>query len=75
MAVESEEVGKAQLVQHPVYYVSKVLTPCKTRYPHYEKITYGMFMAARKLRHYSRRTPSQLSVMLRYQTSSTTKTQ
>ena len=29
-----------------------VLTPCKSRYPHYQKIAYGVFMASRKLRHY-----------------------
>ena len=29
-----------------------VLTPCKSRYPHYQKIAYAVFMASRKLRHY-----------------------
>lgn len=52
IAVEQEEAGKAQQIQRPVYYVSEVLTPCKNHYPHYQKITYGVFMAARKLRHY-----------------------
>ena len=29
-----------------------VLTPCKSRHPHYQKIAYAVFMAPRKLRHY-----------------------
>ena len=33
-------------------YVSAVLTPCKSRYPHYQKIAYVVFVASRKLRHY-----------------------
>ena len=49
IAMEREEAGKTNRVQHLVYYVSEVLTPCKTRYPHYQKITYGVFMAAQKL--------------------------
>ena len=39
-------------LQKPVYYVSTVLTPCKSRYPHYQKIAYAVFMASWKLRHY-----------------------
>jgi hypothetical protein len=39
-------------VQKPVYYVSDVLTPCKTRYLHYQKIAYAVFMASRKVWHY-----------------------
>lgn len=35
-----------------MYYVSEVLSPSKSRYTHYQKITYGVFMAARKLPHY-----------------------
>ena len=34
-------------LQNPVYYVSTVLTPCKSRYPHYQKIAYAVFMASR----------------------------
>ena len=29
-----------------------VLTPCKSRYPHFQKIAYAVFMASRKLQHY-----------------------
>jgi hypothetical protein len=39
-------------VQRPVYYVSKVLTGSKQRYPHYQKLVYGFLMAVRKLNHY-----------------------
>ena len=35
LTVEREEEGKAFKVQRPVYYLSKVLTPSKQRYPHY----------------------------------------
>ena len=52
LVVEGEEEGHKFPLQKPVYYVSAVLTPCKSRYPHYEKIAYAVFMASRKLRHY-----------------------
>ena len=52
LVVERETNGHKFPVQKPVYYVSTVLTPCKSRYPHYQKIAYAMFMASRKLRHY-----------------------
>ena len=52
LIVEQEtDVHKFPL-QKPVYYVSTVLTPCKSRYPHYQKIAYAVFVASRKLRHY-----------------------
>ena len=38
--------------QHPVYYISEVFSDSKQRYPHYQKLAYGMFFAARKLQHY-----------------------
>lgn len=38
--------------QHPVYYLSEVLSESKQRYPHYQKLAYGVFFASRKLRHY-----------------------
>ena len=52
LVVEREEDGHKFPLQKPVYYVSTVLTPCKSRYPHYQKIAYAVFMASRKLRHY-----------------------
>jgi hypothetical protein len=48
--VEREEEGK--IVQRPVYYLSEVLSLSKQNYPHYQKMTYGVFMAATKLKHY-----------------------
>ena len=52
LVVEREADGHKFPLQRPVYYVSTVLTPCKSRYPHYQKIAYTVFMASRKLRHY-----------------------
>ena len=52
LVVEREDEGHKFRVQKPVYYVSEVLTPCKSRYPHYQKIACTVFMASRKLRHY-----------------------
>jgi hypothetical protein len=50
--VERTEEGKELPVQRPVYYLSEVLTLSKQNYPHYQKVAYGMYMAARKLKHY-----------------------
>ncbi|KAK1691926.1 hypothetical protein QYE76_008623 [Lolium multiflorum] len=52
LVVEREEEGKLHGVQRPVYFVSEVLSPSKQRYPQYQKIAYGVFTTARKLRHY-----------------------
>jgi hypothetical protein len=49
LVVERESECHKFQVQKPVYYVSEVLTPCKTRYPHYQNIAYTIFMAFRKL--------------------------
>jgi hypothetical protein len=35
-----------------VYYLSKVLTLSKQNYPHYQKMVYGVYMAAKKLKNY-----------------------
>ncbi|KAK1667086.1 hypothetical protein QYE76_055245 [Lolium multiflorum] len=50
VVVDREEEGKT--MQSPVYYVSEVLSLSKQNYPHYQKMTYGVFMAAMKLKHY-----------------------
>jgi hypothetical protein len=50
--VERTEEGKELPVQCPVYYLSEVLTLSKQNYPHYQKVAYGVYMAARKLKHY-----------------------
>ena len=52
LVVEREEDGHKLPLQKPVYYVSTVLTPCKSRHPHYQKIAYAVFMASQKLRYY-----------------------
>ena len=38
LVVEREADGHKFPLQKPVYYVSTVLTPCKSRYPYYQKI-------------------------------------
>ena len=49
LTVEREEEGKAFKVQRPVYYISELLTPSKQRYPHFQKLAYGVFLGSRKL--------------------------
>ena len=57
VVVERKEPGYEHGVQRPVYYVSEVLTESKQRYPHYQKIAYGVFLASRKLSHYFQEHP------------------
>ena len=38
LVVEREADGHKFPLQKPVYYVSTILTPCKSRYPHYQKL-------------------------------------
>jgi ribonuclease HI len=52
IVVERTEEGKELLVQCPVYYLSEVLTLSKKNYPHYQKVAYGVYMPAKKLKHY-----------------------
>src|SRR5215216_3650764 len=52
LTVEREEEGKAYKVQHPVYYISEVLTPSKQRYPHYQKLVYGIYLTSKRVAHY-----------------------
>ena len=52
LTVEREKEGKAFRVQCPVYYLSEVLTPSKQRYPHYQKLVYGIYMTTKKVAHY-----------------------
>ncbi|XP_073360792.1 uncharacterized protein [Aegilops tauschii subsp. strangulata] len=52
VVVECKEAGKEYLVQRPAYYVSEVLAESKQRYPHWQKLVFGVFMASRKLKHY-----------------------
>src|SRR4051795_13652650 len=52
MVVEHPEKDKAQPIQRPVYYISEVLSACKQNYPHYQKMCYGVYMAAKRLKPY-----------------------
>jgi hypothetical protein len=52
IVVKRTEEGKELSVQRPVYYLSEVLTLSKQNYPHYQKVSYGVYMVARKLKHY-----------------------
>ena len=38
LVIDHDMEGHKFKVQRPEYYVSEVLSPCKTRYPHYQKI-------------------------------------
>ena len=55
VVVEMEENNKT--VQRPVYYLSEVISASKQNYPHYQKMTYGLYMAAKKLKHYFQEHP------------------
>jgi hypothetical protein len=57
IVVERTEEGKELPVQRLVYYLSEVLTLSKQNYPHYQKVTYGVYMVARKLKHYFEQHP------------------
>src|SRR3954468_6161077 len=52
MVVEHPEKDKAQPIQRPVYYISEVLSASKQNYPHYQKMCYGVYMAAKRLKPY-----------------------
>ena len=52
IVVERKEAGKEYPVQRPIYYISEVLIESKQRYPHWQKLVYGVFMASRKLKQY-----------------------
>jgi hypothetical protein len=50
--VERQEGGHAYPVQHPVYFVSKVLSESKARYQPVQKLLYVVLITSQKLRHY-----------------------
>jgi hypothetical protein len=52
LVVEREEEGHALKEQHPIYFISEVLSDSKTRYPHIQKLLYIILIAKRKLHHY-----------------------
>ncbi|SPT17712.1 unnamed protein product [Triticum aestivum] len=57
IVVQRPEEGRAQLVQRPVYYLSEVLSTSKQNYPHYQKMCYGVYFAAKKLKPYFQEHP------------------
>jgi hypothetical protein len=57
IVVERTEEGKELSVQRPVYYLSEVLTLSKQNYQHYQKVAYGVYMVAKKLKHYFKEHP------------------
>ena len=52
LVVERVEEGHALKVQHPMYFISEVLSNSKTCYPQIQKLLYVVLVAKRKLRHY-----------------------
>src|SRR3954451_13826823 len=72
LVVERETDEHKFPLQRPVYYVSTVLTPCKSRYPHYQKIAFSVFMASWKLRHYFQECLSTVASEVHSMTLSTT---
>jgi hypothetical protein len=52
IVVERTEERHSLPVQRLVYYISKVLSDTKTRYPQVQKLLYAVVLARRKLRHY-----------------------
>jgi hypothetical protein len=49
LVVEWEEHGHVYKVQRSVYYISKVLSNCKTRYNQVQKLLYAILITKRKL--------------------------
>jgi hypothetical protein len=52
LVVEWEEEGHALKVQHPVYFVSEVLSDSEACYPQIQQLLYAILIAKRKLHHY-----------------------
>src|SRR3989337_1639422 len=52
LVVERPEKGKIQSVQRTVYYLSEVLSASTQTYPHYQKMCYGVYLTAKKLKQY-----------------------
>ena len=52
VVVERPEKGKIQAVQCLVYYLSEMLSASKQNYPHYQKMCYGVYFTAKKLKQY-----------------------
>jgi hypothetical protein len=52
IVIERKEEGKIQTIHRSVYFLSQILVESKTRYPHIQKILYGVYLAKKKLVHY-----------------------
>src|SRR5438132_10953650 len=52
IVVERQEESHIQKIQHPVYFISEVLSESKIRYPQVQKILYAVLITSRKLVHY-----------------------
>jgi hypothetical protein len=52
LVVKRAEEGHTLLIQRPVYFISKVLSETKVRYPQIQKLIYAIILTRRKLRHY-----------------------
>jgi hypothetical protein len=52
VVVERREEGHTLLVRRLVYFISKVLSETKVRYPQIQKLLYAVILTRRKLRHY-----------------------
>jgi hypothetical protein len=49
LVVKRAEDVKEHGVQRPVYYLRKVLSLTKQRYPHYQKLAYTIYVTGKKL--------------------------
>jgi hypothetical protein len=52
LVVERTEEVHAHPVQHPMYFINKVIGPSKIKYPQVQKLLYAVLLTTRKLRHY-----------------------
>ena len=52
IVVKWAEEGHVYKVQWPIYYISKVLSESKAKYPHVQKLLYALLITSRKLCHY-----------------------
>ena len=57
LVVEREEKGHTLKVQHPMYFISEVLSDSKTLYLQIQKLLYAILIAKSKLRHYIKSHP------------------
>ena len=52
IAATEPDATEAEMMQHPVYFVSSLLQGARSRYSGVQKLLFGLLMASRKLRHY-----------------------